>query len=74
MSVRLGRFIERNPVRLSERLWVPVMHFCARPIDCKVHCSVGRRLGSYRLISVQPLIGLVNHQFILYRLFSVGIG
>ena len=34
-----------------------VMHFCACPIHCKVHWRVGRRLGSCRLISVQPLIG-----------------
>ena len=31
-------------------------HFCACPIHCKVHWKVGRRLGSCRLISVQPLI------------------
>ena len=30
---------------------------CACPIHCKVHWRVGRRLGSCRLISVQPLIG-----------------
>ena len=42
------------------------MHFCACPIHCKVHWRVGRRLGSCRLISVQPLIGLT------IRAFSIG--
>ena len=39
------------------KVWVPVMHFCACPIHCRVHWKVGRRLRSCRLISVQPLIG-----------------
>ena len=39
------------------KVWVPVMHFCVCPIHCKVHRRVGRRLGSYRLISAQLLIG-----------------
>ena len=42
---------------LIGNVWVPVMHFWACPIHCKVHWRVGRRLGSCRLISVQPLIG-----------------
>ena len=33
------------------------MDFCACPIHCRVHWRVGRRLGSCRLLSVQPLIG-----------------
>ena len=37
-------------------VWVPVMYLCACPTHCKVHWRVGRRLGSCRLISVQPLI------------------
>ena len=47
-----------HKVCLSERSsWVPVMHFCACPIHCRVHWRVGRRLGSRRLTAVQPLIG-----------------
>ena len=30
------------------KVWVPVMHFCACPIHCRVHWSVGRRLGLCR--------------------------
>ena len=44
-----------------------LMHLCACPIHCKVHWIVGKRIGSYRLISAQ-----VNHQGILYKLCSVG--
>ena len=44
------------PSLLIGKVWVPVMHFCACPIDCRVHWRVGRRLGSCRLISVKPLI------------------
>ena len=64
VSVRLGRFMERNGVLPTTQfafrkgqVWVPVMHFCACPIHCRVHWRVGRKLGSCRLISVQPLIG-----------------
>ena len=71
VSVRLGRFMERNGVLPSTKFTyrkgrVPVMHFCACPIRCKVHWRVGRRLISCRLISVQPLIGLT------IRAFSIG--
>ena len=45
------------------KVWVPVMHFCACPIHCKVHWRVCRRLGSCQLISVQPLIGLIIRAF-----------
>ena len=45
------------PSLLIGKVWVSVMHFCARPIHCRVHWRVGRRLGSCRLTSVQPLIG-----------------
>ena len=58
---------------LIGKVWVPVMDFCACLIHCRVHWRVGRRLGSCRLISVQPLTG-VNHLGILYKLCSVGIG
>ena len=42
---------------LIGKVYVPVMHCCACPIHCRVHSRVGRRLGSCRLISEQPLIG-----------------
>ena len=47
LSVRLGRFMERNGVLPTTQFdfRVPVMHFCACPIHCKVHWRVGRRLG-----------------------------
>ena len=78
VSVRLGRFMERSGVHpttqvLIGKVWVPVMHFCVCRIHCKVHWRVGTRLGSYRLISAQPVIR-VNHQGILYKLCSVCIG
>ena len=63
-SIRLGRFMERNGVLPTTQfayrtgqVLVPVMHFCAFPIHCRVHWRVGRKLGSCRLISVKPLIG-----------------
>ena len=46
-----------------EKVWVPVMHFCACPIHCNVQGKVGGRLGSFRLISVQPLIGTTIREF-----------
>ena len=67
VSVRLGRFMERSGVLPTtqfppnhpdlRKVWVPVMHFCVCPIHCRVHWRMGRRLGSYRLTSVQLLIG-----------------
>ena len=63
MLVRLGRFMERSGVLpttvcLSARnVWVPVMHFCACHVHCRVHWRVDRRLGACRLTSVQHLIG-----------------
>ena len=76
VSVHLGRFMECSgvltPSLLIGKVWVPVMHFYACCIHCKVHWSVGRMLGLYRLISAQPLI--VNHQGILYKPCSVGVG
>ena len=72
VSVRLGRFMERSGVLPTTRLligkvWVPVMCFCACPIHCIVHWRVGKRLGSCRLISVQPLI------WSTMRTFSISI-
>ena len=70
VSVHLGRFMEctvcfKPPSLLIEKEWTPVMHFCACPIHCKVHWSVGRRLGSCRLISVQSLIRSTIRSFSL---------
>ena len=43
--VRLGRFMERSGVHPTTqfalgKVRVPVMHFCACPIHCKVQCTV----------------------------------
>ena len=62
VSVRLGRFMNavvsyQPPSLLIGKVWVPVIHFCVCPIHCRVHWRMGRRLGSYRLTSVQLLIG-----------------
>ena len=62
------------PSLLIGKVWVSVMHFCVCRIHCKVHWRVGRRIGSYRLISGLSLICRFNHQGILYTLCSVGIG
>ena len=51
------------PSLLIRKVWVPVMQFCVCLIHCKVHWIVGRRLGSYRLISAQPLIGSTIREF-----------
>ena len=63
VSVRLGRFLEPSGVLPTTQFayrkglgYIPVMHFCACPIHCRVHWRVGRRLGSCRSTSVQPLI------------------
>ena len=56
-TVRLGRVVSfQQSSLLIGKVWVPVMHFCACPIHCRVHWRVGRRLGSCRLTSVQLLI------------------
>ena len=56
---------------LIGKVRVPVMYFCACPIYCKVHWRVGRKLGSCRLISMQPLIGSTIRAF---SISSAGIG
>ena len=61
VSVRLGRFMEHSDVlpttQFAYRKGLGTsMHFCACSIQFKVHWRVGRRLGSYRFISAQPLI------------------
>ena len=48
---------------LSGKVWVLVMHLCASPMHCKVYWRMGRRLGSCRLISVQPVIGSIIRAF-----------
>ena len=69
VAVRLGRCIERIGVLPTTQfayrkgLGKPVMLFCTCPIHCKVHWRVGRRLGSCRRISAQPLIGSTIRQF-----------
>ena len=62
VSVLIGQFKERFGVLPITRFayrkdLVAVMHFCVCRIHCNVHWRVGRRLGSYRLHSAQPLIG-----------------
>ena len=51
VPVHLGRFMECSGVLpttqlLIGKVWVPVIHFCACPIHCRVHWRVGRRIGS----------------------------
>ena len=46
------------------------MHFCACCIHCKVRWRVGKRLQ----IDFSAAFDRVNHQGILYKLCSVGIG
>ena len=75
VSVRFERFMERNcvlpPTQFAYRkVWVPVMQFCACPIHCKVHWRVARIVQ----IDFSAAFDRVNHQGILYRLCSVGIG
>ena len=63
------------PGLLIGKVWVPKMRFCACPMHCRMHWRVGRRLGSCRLISVQPLTGPTIWAFsIVYKFCSVGIG
>ena len=58
------------PSLLIGKVWVPVMHFCACPIHCRVHLRVGRSLGS----CFRAAFDWVNHLGILYKLCSMGIG
>ena len=44
------------PSLLIGKVWVPVINIFPCPIHCRVHWIVGKRLGSFRLVSVQPLI------------------
>ena len=54
----------QQPSLLIGKVWVPVMHFCVP--------RVGRRLGTFRLISAHPLIGQPSGNSL--KLCSVGIG
>ena len=60
------------PSLLIGKVWVPVMHFCACPMQCRVHWRVRRRLGLCRFYSVA--FYRVNHLGILYKFCSIGIG
>ena len=51
------------PSLLIGKVWVPVLDFCTCPIHSKVHWRVGRRLGSYRSISVLPFTGSTIRAF-----------
>ena len=51
------------PSLLIGKVWVPVMHFCACLTHCKVHW-----------IDFSAAFDRVNHQGILYKLCSLGIG
>ena len=62
VSVCLRRFMEHSGVLPTTQFayrkgLVPVMHFCACLVLCRVPSRVGSRLGLCRLTSVQPLIG-----------------
>ena len=61
------------PSLLIGKILVPVMHFCACFIHCRVYWRVGRRLRSCRLISVQPLTGSTIWVYSISSC-SVGIG
>ena len=66
--VRLGQFMECSDVLpttnlVNGKVWVPLMHFCACAINCKVHWRVGRRVGLGKSISMQPLIGSAIRAF-----------
>ena len=48
----------QRPSLLIGKVRIPVMHFCACPVHCRMHWRVGRRLGSCRLISVQISVSI----------------
>ena len=76
VSVRLGLFMERSGV-LPTTLFAywkglgTCYSLYACPIHCKVHWRVGRRPGSCRLISAQPLIGSTIWKFSMSSLLWV---
>ena len=72
--VRLRRFMVcfQPPSLLIGKVWVPVMHFHACPIHGKVHWRVGE--ARIKQIDFSATSDRVNHQGILNKLCSVGIG
>ena len=62
----------KPPSLLIGKVRVPVIHFCACPIHCKVHWRISRRLGSCKLISALLSIGWTLMEFSI--LCSVCIG
>ena len=76
VSSRLGRFMERNGVLPTTQFaYRKDLGTCSALLcvshHCKVNWRVGRRLGSCRLISVQPLIGLTIWAFSKQRTSAV---
>ena len=68
VSVRLGRFMELSGVlpttQFAYRRGLATCDaLCACRIHCKLHWRLGRKLGSYRLISAQTLIGSTIREF-----------
>ena len=69
VSARLGRFLEpRGVLPTTQFAYRKGLGNCdalisACPIHCKVQWKLGRRLGSCRLILVQPLIGSTIRTF-----------
>ena len=59
------------PSLLIGNVLVPVMRLFECHLHCKVHWRVGRRLGSYRLISAQPLIGSTIREFCISSVLRV---
>ena len=51
------------PSLLIRKVWVPVMHFCACTMHCKVRWRVGGRWVLRKLTSAQPLIGSIIREF-----------
>ena len=63
----------QTPSLLIGKVWVPVMHFCACLIHCKVHWREGRQEARIVQIDFSAAFDRVNHQGILYKLCSAGI-
>ena len=61
------------PSFLIGKVWVPVMHFCV----CRIHCKSAlesRQVAGIVQIDFSAAFDSVNHQGILNKLCSVGIG
>ena len=61
------------PSLLIEKVWVPVMHFCACPITLQ-SALVSEQEARIVEIDFSAAFERVNHLGILYKLCSVGIG